>query len=92
MQGIAKPRPAPSAVGSRRVLGSACLTASDPSDAFAAAAAAAAAPAACSGAAVSGRVGRLPVNMPVDLCGEDADGCRCGADGPAAALFQGWDA
>lgn len=89
MQGIAKPRPAPSAVGSRRVLGSACPTASDPSDAFAAAAAA---PAACSGAAVSGRVGRLPVNMPVDLCSEDADGCRCGADGPTAALFQGWDA
>ncbi len=89
MQGIAKRRPALSAAGSGHVLGSGRLATADAC--AVADAAAAAAPVRSGG----GRVGRLPVNLPVDLCGGDpgeyrSDGQHPHAAGHPAGLFRGW--
>lgn len=93
MQGIAKPRAALSAAGSSMVLGPACLAASEASEASTAAdtpGTAPSAPSVCAGAAGSGRVGRLPVNVPADLCGGRPSGSPRPEHRPAAALFHGW--
>ena len=93
MQGIAKRRPTLSAAGSGRVLGAARLAMADASTV----AEAAAAPAPVLAGAGDGRIGRLPVNLPVDLCGGDLGGCRSEQEHPCfhpashpAALFCGW--
>ena len=97
MQGIAKRRPALSAAGSGHVLGPGRLATAD---AYTVADAAAVAAPVRSGAGTrAGRVGRLPVNLPVDLCGGNpgeyrSDGRHPHAAGhpdvQPAALFHGW--